>query len=406
MRLLHTSDWHLGRRLAEYDRHATYARFLDWLLEVLRAERVDALLVAGDIFDTTTPPHHAQRLYYSFLARVAQTGCRHVVIVAGNHDSPTLLCAAQTLLHSLNVHVVGAAGEAVEDEIVRLHREDGSLEAVVCAVPYLRERDIHHYAETDSLADKDAAVEAATASHYRRVVDAAQRQLPADHSVPLIATGHLFAAGCATQQSERGLYVGSLGVLPTSIFPDAIDYLALGHLHKPQPLKGGPTGAYSGSPIPFDFGESPNKSVRIVEFDAGSVSSRTVDVPAFDQLERIEGSIEAIGTRLKQLVDEKSAAYCEIVHTGSAAGIALKETVDVLTVGSDLRIVRICDNTWTQHTLSEVETIAPIEALSVFDVFEKRLSLVGELDDATLERLRTCYAEIVYEMNHDDANAR
>ncbi len=131
LRLLHTSDWHLGRLLYGRKRYAEFAAFLDWLLDTLRAEGIDVLLVAGDIFDTTTPSNAAQTLYYRFLRRVAATGCRHVVVIGGNHDSPTFLDAPAELLKMLDVHVVGAATDSPAEEVITLRDPEGAAELLL-----------------------------------------------------------------------------------------------------------------------------------------------------------------------------------------------------------------------------------------------------------------------------------
>ena len=122
MKILHTSDWHLGRSLYGRKRYKEFSAFLDWLAQTIEDENVDALLVAGDVFDTSTPSNRAQELYYRFLCRVAASSCRHVVVVAGNHDSPSFLNAPKELLRALNVYVVGAVTESLEDEVIVLEK--------------------------------------------------------------------------------------------------------------------------------------------------------------------------------------------------------------------------------------------------------------------------------------------
>ena len=154
MRILHTSDWHIGRTLCGRKRYDEFEMFLDWLIDTIQREQVDILLVAGDIFDTSSPSNRAQELYYRFLCRAAASSCRHVVIIAGNHDSPSFLNAPKELLRAINVHVVGAAAENREDEVFVLTQGDGTPELIVCAVPYLRDRDIRIAEAGESVEDK------------------------------------------------------------------------------------------------------------------------------------------------------------------------------------------------------------------------------------------------------------
>ena len=142
MKILHTSDWHIGRTLYGRKRYEEFESFLTWLVETIQQNEIDALLVAGDVFDTSAPSNRAQELYYRFLCRVAASSCRHVVVIAGNHDSPSFLNAPRELLKALNVHVVGSSSESLEDEVLVLRSELNAPELIVCAVPYLRDRDI------------------------------------------------------------------------------------------------------------------------------------------------------------------------------------------------------------------------------------------------------------------------
>ena len=142
MKILHTSDWHIGRTLYGRKRYEEFEVFLTWLAETIQDNAIDALLVAGDVFDTSAPSNRAQELYYRFLCRMAASSCRHVVVVAGNHDSPSFLNAPKELLKALDVHVVGSSTESPEDEVLVLRNEQDAPELIVCAVPYLRDRDI------------------------------------------------------------------------------------------------------------------------------------------------------------------------------------------------------------------------------------------------------------------------
>ncbi len=134
MRFLHTSDWHIGKTLYGQRRYDEFAAFLDWLVQIVERERIDALLVPGDIFDTTTPSNRSMSLYYSFLSRISSSSCRHVVITAGNHDSPTFLDAPKELLRSMAIHVVGSVPPTISDEVIILNDLQGEPEAIICAV--------------------------------------------------------------------------------------------------------------------------------------------------------------------------------------------------------------------------------------------------------------------------------
>lgn len=276
--LLHTSDWHLGRRLYGKPRYDEFKQFLDWQLQTLREQKVDVLLIAGDIFDTTAPSNQAQNLYYDFLSQVCDTDCRHVIIVAGNHDSASFLEAPKQLLKAFNIHIIGSMTDTPTDEVITLSDKAGQPELIVMAVPYLRDRDVRTVGHGERLDDKERKLAQGIKAHYAQIADIAiarQAQLQAKYkrSIPIVATGHLFTVGGQTMEGDgvRDLYVGSLGSIGAEIFHPQIDYVALGHLHIPQVVGGQPHIRYAGSPIAMGFGESrQQKQVHLLRFDANS----------------------------------------------------------------------------------------------------------------------------------------
>ena len=274
--ILHTSDWHLGRRLYGRMRYDEFEAFLNWLQDTISAQKVDILIVAGDIFDTMTPSNRAQALYYEFLGRVSRSCCEHIVIVAGNHDSPTFLDAPSNVLKFLNVHVIGTACEDLNDEVLVLDDADGAPHCIIAAVPYLRDRDVRSSAAGESADSKDVNVIKGIRAHYDKVASIAKTKQAklveaSQHHIPIIATGHLFAAGGTTTEDDgvRELYVGSLGKISADMFDEGFDYVALGHLHVPQRVGGRESIRYSGSPIAMGFGEArQQKQVLLVQFGA------------------------------------------------------------------------------------------------------------------------------------------
>ncbi len=272
MRLLHTSDWHLGQTLHNYDRIYEHQRFLDWLLDTLETEQTDALLIAGDIFDNANPSAAAQRQFYCFLTnakrRVPQLD---IVIIAGNHDSPGRLEAPAPLLEAFDATVVGHvtrdAGGGIElDRLVApLRNRDGNIAAWCMAIPFLRPGDVPKVE-----ADGDPYLEG-VALLYRQVLDLALNHR--EHSQAIVALGHCHMNGGQTSEdSERRIIVGGAEALPVDIFDPAIAYAALGHLHRAQTVGGQNRLRYSGSPLPMSFAEIhyPHQVVRI-DLDGGAV---------------------------------------------------------------------------------------------------------------------------------------
>ncbi len=405
MRILHTSDWHLGRTLYGRKRYKEFEEFLIWLVETIQQERVDTLLVAGDIFDTSAPSNRAQELYYRFLCRVAASACRHVVVIAGNHDSPSFLNAPKELLRALNVHVIGAATENREDEVLLLNKQDGTPELIVCAVPYLRDRDIRVAEVGESIEDKERKLINGIRNHYAEVCELAeQKRKKLGVQIPIVAMGHLFTAGGKTVDGDgvRELYVGSLAHVTAAIFPNCIDYLALGHLHVPQKLNNSEVMRYSGSPLPMGFGEArQEKSVCLVEFANTDVSISLLSVPVFQRLERIHGSWEEISARILELSATQSQAWLEVVYEDEEVIGDLRERLESAVSGTLMEILRVKNNRIIDRVLSQIHNDETLDDLNINDVFERCLSSHNVPEEQRSELLHA-HQEIVTSIFEQD----
>ena len=392
MKLLHTSDWHLGRALYGRKRQSEFSEFLDWMIETLASEKIDVLLIAGDIFDTTTPSNWAQKLYYRFLTLVQKTSCSHVVITAGNHDSATFLEAPAGILKTLNIHVVGSINEDIEKEIIQIPGANGETQLVVCAVPYLRERDIRFASPGETIEEKSAKLVQGIQQHYTDVVDHARKTQESDqNTVPLIAMGHLFAAGGTSVKGDgvRELYVGSLAHVPASIFPESIDYLALGHLHSGQLLAKNESRRYCGSPLPMNFGEGKSpKTLVTVEFNQTTPTIDTIEIPTFQRLESIDGNMDELLSKIDHLKGENCSIWLEIKYSGQALVASLQENMRQAVAGSKLEILRIINTRILESVLTSEANLETLEQLSVEEVFDRCLcqnNITGtQYDELTL----------------------
>jgi len=405
MKILHTSDWHLGRSLYNRKRYDEFAAFLDWLAETLRNEQIDTLLVAGDVFDTSTPSNRAQELYYRFLGRIAGSCCRHVVIIAGNHDSPSFLEAPKALLKMLNVHIIGEKPSDAAEEVLILKDPNGQPEAIVCAIPYLRDRDIRTVEAGESIEEKGNKLVTGIRSHYAEVVSIARSMRAETGDIPLLATGHLFAAGGQTVDGDgvRELYVGTLAQIGADAFPPDIDYLALGHLHVPQLLGGQSHLRYSGSPLPMGFGEAnQEKQVVIADFNGRSLSVSTQPVPCFQELARISGSLTEIMTRINELQLSGSKAWLEIEYTGAEIITDLREQIDAALAGSAMECQRIKNRRVLEGAMARAFADETLDDLNIQDVFTRCLDQ-NEISDADRPELLTAYQDIVRSIAEADS---
>ena len=408
LKLLHTSDWHIGRTLYGRKRYEEFEAFMSWLAETIQQNEIDALLVAGDVFDTSAPSNRAQELYYRFLCRVAASSCRHVVVVAGNHDSPSFLNAPKELLKALDVHVVGSSTESPEDEVLVLRNEQDVPELIVCAVPYLRDRDIRVAEAGESVEDKERKLIDGIRTHYATVAALAeQKREELGANIPIVGTGHLFTAGGQTVDGDgvRELYVGSLAHVTAGIFPACFNYLALGHLHVPQKVNGSETIRYSGSPLPMGFGEAKQqKSVCQVEFHSTAASVQLIDVPIFQKLERVKGDWEGISNRIIELSATDSQGWLEVIYDGTEVIGDLRERLEAAISGTQMEILRIKNNRIIERVLGQIHEEETLDDLNVNDVFERCLAVHDVPEEQRPELLRA-YQETVSSLYEDDVQA-
>ncbi len=411
IKILHTSDWHLGRSLYGRKRYDEFSQFLDWLITVIEKECIDVLLIAGDIFDTSTPSNRAQELYYRFLCRVSTSCCHHVVVIAGNHDSPSFLNAPKELLRALNVHVTGAVTEAPGDEVLVLCNGERP-EVIVCAVPYLRDKDIRTVEPGESIDDKNVKLSKGLKNHYDTVCAIAmEKRLMLEEAgyrgIPLIAMGHLFTSGGKTIEGDgvRELYVGSLAHIGQDAFPSSIDYLALGHLHVPQRVGTVERIRYCGSPIPMGYGEADQrKQVVLVAFDGSIPIIRGVQVPSFQQLVRIVGPLETILAKIEQLRQDQSRAWLEVEYSGSEIAGNLREIIDEAVAGSAMEVLRIKNRRVLERVIRAVTDEETLDDLKISDVFARCLETFN-VPEEYREELTASYNEIIQSLDEEDVNA-
>lgn len=311
MRILHTSDWHLGRTLHGVDLTDHHATFLDHLVDLVRAERVDAVLVAGDVYDRAIPPVDSVELLSETLARLTEH--THVVVTPGNHDSAARLGFGAAMFRDRLV--VRSRVTAVADP-VELPDRDGGVGALVYALPYL-DPDLTRAALTEEGEDGTPvrparSHEAVTAAALRRVsADLTRRRADDGARVPAVLVAHAFVTGGAASDSERDIRVGGVDQVPSGVFgaPDLLDYVALGHLHGPQRVgREGvdPVMRYAGSPLAFSFSEARHhKSTALVELGADGVRGvELVDAPVGRRLADATGTLEELlGRAFDHLTD-------------------------------------------------------------------------------------------------------
>lgn len=410
-RVLHTADWHLGKLLGEHSRAEEHALFFRFLLKSIQEQAVDLLIVAGDVFDSANPPQSAEAQYYNFLSELFHQGGCAVIAVAGNHDSPAHLEAPRQVLQALGAHVIGAWPTSPAEVLVLLP-EAKAPRLVVAAVPFLRDRDVRTGQSGQSSAEiQQALVEGIT----RRYAEAAEAAKPwSEQGIPLLAIGHLTVNGAKPSDSERAIHVGGLGAVSADCFPAVFEYVALGHLHRPQSAGGREQVVYAGSPIPLSFGEGEDqKSVRLLDFAGGKlVTQATLPVPVARRLTQICTSRQTLDADMAAFHpgDSELPAWVEVVIKDPVAGENLYGRAQELAAGRRFEVLRVMNDRSPvisgpgaadpgsitnsvdllakpanvfAHRLAQEQALTPEEREGLVTVFQELLNLHAELGRAS-----------------------
>ena len=405
MRILHTSDWHLGQHFMGKSRQAEHRALIDWLLARVDEQGVDAVLIAGDIFDTGTPPSHARELYSQLVVRLHAAGVG-LLLLGGNHDSPATLGESRELLACLTASVVAAPAADAAAQVLVLPQRNGEAGCIVCAVPFIRPRDVLQSVAGESQADKQLSLQTAIKAHYQAVFAAAcerRQELAATlgRQLPVIATGHLTTVGASTGESVREIYVGALEAFPGNAFPPA-DYIALGHIHRPQKVGGLEHIRYSGSPLPLAFDEARQRQeVLLVDLhDNGLQAVTPLPVPRFQVLVAVSGNLAALAGAIGAAAAEgtrERPAWLEVTVAEDDYLADLPARIEALAEGWPVEVLRIRRQRGNAAARLAADASERLDELSPHEVFARRLQqedLSDELQTALGERFRSVVAAL------------
>lgn len=401
MRILHTSDWHLGQNFFNKSRKSEHQAFIRWLLDQVEEKAIDAVIVAGDIFDSGTPPSYARELYNQFVVDINQLGCQ-LVLLGGNHDSVATLNESKPLLSCLNAHVIANTSEQLDEQIIQLKEQDQQVGALLCAVPFVRARDVMRSQAGDSGVEKQQQLGVAIKDHYHALFQRA-KQLKQDNNwqVPIIATGHLTAVGVTTTDSERDIYIGTLDGFSADGFPDA-DYIALGHIHRPQIVAKQQHIRYCGSPIPLSFDElSSSKQVVMVEFSSDNKAIiETIDVPMFQKMAVLKGDLPSIEQQLNnpELFDNDETVWLAVEVEIQDFLSDLQQRIHSLTEEMNVEVLQLRRARGTKSKSLVREQAETLAELTPLDVFNKRLEMEtfdGEEEQQRMARIEMQFKQVL-----------
>ena len=387
MRIIHTADWHLGQFFYSKIRAAEHQAFLNWLLAQIIEHQVDALIVAGDLFDTGSPPSYAREMFNRFVVALQPSGCQ-LVVLAGNHDSVATLNESRELLACLNTRVITSATPQAEQQVLTLQQRDGTPGALLCAIPYLRPRDILRSQAGQSGREKQISLLEAIQQHYQQCYAAALAQR-ADQPLPIIATGHLTTVGVTKSDSVRDIYIGTLDAFPAQAFPP-VDYIALGHIHRAQRIADSEHIRYSGSPIPLSFDElGREKSVFLLDFSHQLESVTALTIPQFQPMQMLKGSMAEIEQQLAQFTASDSGlpVWLDIEITTQEYLSDLQRRIEQLTEALPVEVLlvrRSREQRQRRLTRMDNETLSELQ---VEEVFARRLAVEEQLDAEQAEQL-------------------
>ncbi|QED37332.1 exonuclease subunit SbcD [Antarcticibacterium arcticum] len=308
MKILHTADWHIGKKLHKHDLSPDFDLFINWLCITIEKHGVEVLLVSGDIFDLANPSSEARKQYYRTLMQLKKLNCK-LILTGGNHDSPAMLDAPKEILRELEMHVIGGLPQELEEVIIPLKGKNGEIEIVIAALPFLRDADLRTAGDAITYEDRLEAIRKGIQNTFAKTAHLCKEKYP---GIPAIALGHLFAAGAETSESERDIQIGNQAAFNALQFGDYFNYIALGHIHKPQRVNAPVPAFYSGSPIPLSFSERKDeKRVLLINTEAGFIPE-SIPIPSSRRLLKLSGNLEELQLKLSGL--EKHGALDSLLE--------------------------------------------------------------------------------------------
>ncbi|MBC6002178.1 MAG: exonuclease SbcCD subunit D [Paeniclostridium sordellii] len=391
MRFIHTSDWHLGKNLEGHSRLAEQEKFCKDFIDLVNENDIDMVIIAGDIYDTSNPPAQAEKLFYKTVSELSQSGKRCVLIIAGNHDNPERLSAASPLAHEQGIIILGMPNSYTqpykyngfeivfsEEGVVELKIKDESV--VISTLPYPSEKRLNEVL-VKSTDDKDK--QQTYTEKIGEIFKLTTKRFKED--TINIAVSHLFVLGGETTDSERPIELGGSLIVNTKDLPQNAQYIALGHLHKPQKVSERLNAYYSGSPLQYSKDErSYSKGANIVDIKAGEKPK--INQIYFKNYKPIEvfkcSGIEEALKICEENKDRDIWSYFEIKTEEVLAQSDIKKMKDTL---KDIIEIRPIITSNEQEEVIDMKEKSMGELFKEFYSFSRGVEPKGELMDLFLD---------------------
>lgn len=397
MKVLHTADWHLGKRLHEQSLSEDHVLFFDWFLKTVEERGIDVVLVSGDVFDAANPPTEARKTYFELLTKLAGLGVQ-VVITGGNHDSPAMLNAPKDLLSLLRITTIGRLPDDIQEALVPLG-DEANPEAVVAAIPFVRDSELNQIVPGLDATEKAEAIRAGLKQVFADAALHCQKRFP---GLPALAMGHLFAKGVLLSESEREIQVGNIAGVEAATFPESFNYVALGHIHQPQQVDH--RIRYSGSPIALSFSER-DLNHRVIELtiESGALQSiESVEIPKNRELLRLEGDPASVLQKLQILPKSDGLttlieARIKLQRLDPAISTSFREFIEHFNKErKDAQVVKQFIILEKEHdSAAAVLGDSDLEALQPIEVFD---ALLDQRDASNRDELRDAFQELLQDL--------
>ncbi|MBR0459614.1 MAG: exonuclease subunit SbcD [Victivallales bacterium] len=317
MKVLHIGDIHLGCTLDNQRRNGELQKVFEFLAKKVKEEGIQAALLAGDVYDNGDPSPESQDLYYGFLGQLQAAGCRQIIVIAGNHDNPNFLEAPSGLLRQMDIHIVGNVEPGnLEKEVIALGPKEAP-EAYVCAVPYLRNRDVRPFVpEGESGDTRNEALVHGIVKHYRQVYALAEC-LRAGRDIPILGMGHLYIEGTTPATKDGSKPIGNLLPVPAEELPDGFAYLALGHIHRPQCIAGRDHWRYAGSLLSMNLQENMFAPQVLIVDTKAPQNPQGLEIPdsCYQPMRVIRGNLAELQQQLEEFRKEQKNIWVKPIYT-------------------------------------------------------------------------------------------